>query len=198
MPFAAVTATTQMVAKATSLGITGKDFYNVASAIAATCESQFILPGTVTITATGTAGAGIASGASPIIGAIPEDMALFINANMPSNALAGAASYNMCLAISTGIVATLPGLVLAAPIPVVGVGACTAKITGLNPSAFAAVLSGEMSKRKIQGPQVFGFIKAMADGICLYLNTKGTVPIGTVVGSPSIVAAGIVCPGQFV
>lgn len=197
MPFAAATATTQMVAKASSLNITGKDFYNVASAVAATCESQFVMPNTVTVTASGTAGAGMIVGSAPIVGPVPEDMALFINSNMPANAYTGASSYNLCLAISTGIVAALPGLVLSGPVPVVGIGACTAKITGLNPSTFAAVLTGEMSKRLIVGVQVSGFIKALSDGICLYLNTKGTVTIGTLAGSPSNVAAAIVCPGMF-
>ena len=197
MPFVAATATTQMVATATSRAMTGKDFFNIASAIAATCESQFLLPGLVTVTASGTAGAGFIAAASPITGVVPADMAIFLNANMPANAIAGISSYNLCLAISTGIIAALPGLILTGPVPVVGIGVCTAKITGLNPSTFAAVLTGEMSKRLIVGTQVFGFIKALSDGICLYLNSKGVIPVGTIVGSPSIVAAAIVCPGQF-
>ena len=197
MPFIAPKATLDMVAAGSSLGILGAKFSSICGAVAQSCATTFILPATVVVTATGVAGAGMVGPSSPMVGPVPAAMATFMNTAMVTNGLVGADNLRTCLAISTGVILNLATLIPFGISPGVGVGTGTAKVVGFNNAAFFAAMVPAMASVGNVGIASIPFSRAMSDGICLYLNTVGIIPVVSVVGAAGPAPAAAIFSAQF-
>lgn len=198
MPFAAPTAQSAIMVAGASLGIVGGNFSQIAMAVAMTCQSQFLLPATMSVVAAGTAGAGVVGGASPPIGVTPPAMASAIFSSMASKGLTGANNFNICMAISTGICNTIPSLVLFGVSPGVGTGTGTAKAVSFDPASFTTILITNLASLGIVGSQAMAIAAAIAEGVCTTMSSSLVVPVLAIVGPSGPAPATTVFPAQFV
>lgn len=198
MPFLVPAATTSMISTGSGLGILGTEFSKIANAVSTTCASVFSLPGTVTVTASGAAGAGVVAPGSVITGVEPSSMSSAIVAQMASVSLVGAQVANQSLAISTGIISGLAGLVLTGPSPGVGTGVGTGKIVNFNNVLFGNTLYTNMASQGMVGEKSYIMAVAIGNGVCLTLNAAGIIPIVTIAGPAGPAPGATVFPAQFI
>lgn len=189
MPFPAAVVSNTIVATGASLGLVGTDLTKVAGAIAMTCSTQFLLPGTVQVMATGTAGVGAIGVSTPPTGVVPQAMSNAITLAAASKGLVGTGVARKCMAISTGIVSSLPLLVLTGISPGVGVGAGSGKATLFNAATFYAQLTSTMATYGALGQDRDRWSLAIAEGVCNTLNLSLVIPGFTIIGTPSAAPA---------
>jgi hypothetical protein len=198
MPFPTAQTKEAIMMAARSMGMLGPDMERVAMAVALTCEVQFLLPATSITTASGAAGAGAISGASPPVGVVPAAMAQSIYTAMASKGLVGANNFNMCLAISTGICTVIPSLVLFGISPGVGSGVGTAKAVQFNQATFFAMLSSNFASLGMIGQSSLQLALAISEGVCLAMTASLVVPVAGIVGPVGPSPAATAFPSQFV
>jgi len=197
MPFAAPTAQSAIMVAGASLGIVGGNFAQIAMAVAMTCQSQFLLPATMIVTAAGTVGAGVIGGASPPTGVTPPAMASAMYTSMASRGLTGSNNFNICMAISMGICDTIPSLVLFGVSPGVGTGAGTAKAITFDIASFTTTLIVNLASLGIVGSQAMAIAAAIAEGVCTTMTSSLVVPALAIVGPSGPSPATTVFPAQF-
>ena len=198
MPFDAATALSLMTSTGAGLAITGVQFPSICTAVTDACVKHFIQPATVLVSATGTAGAGVVGPSSPIVGPAPAAMASFMDNQMKTLALVGIQNLSLCTALATGIIAGLSTLALSGVSVGVGIGAGSGKIVGFNSAAFNGFLTQSMTQVAVVGAMSPNFITSLSNGICLYLNSVGSVPVVSIVGLPSSSPGLAMFPAQFV
>lgn len=197
MPFIVPKATADIAAQGASLGLLGPDFTRLASAVALTCASQFSLPGTMLVTASGAAGAGAAFG-SPPTGVTPPAMAALMMTGMATRGLLGPQLFSLTQALSAGICLNLGTMLLTGVSPGVGTGVGVAKAVAFNPSLFGSVLLTNMISLGMLGADTIRLSSALAEGICLSLNASLIIPVVTITGPAGPAPAATVFPAMLV
>lgn len=197
MPYLVPKSTTDIISIGSSLGLVGSDFSKVASAVSNACALTFLAPGTLLITASGAAGAGVATSTSPVSGIEPNGMALSITTQMAALGMSGTSNYNQALAISTGIITNMLSLVVTGISPGVGTGVGMAKVVGINSALFYTSMQTQMASLGMVGIDSTRYAQSIANGVSVYLNSLAIIPLITVAGPAGPTPAATVFPGQF-
>lgn len=199
MPVVVPALTSSIVSIGASLGIVGTGFPLLANAVSLSCAKVFSLPGTVSVAAAGAAGTGSIVPGPVIVGVVPSVMASLIQANMAASGMSGAMSYNQALAISTGITTTaLPSLILIGVSLGVGSGVGTGKVVSFNNVLFGNDLYMNMASQGFVGTQAYTLARAIADGVCLAINSAGTIPVVTIAGPAGPAPGATIVAAQFI
>ena len=185
------------MSSASSMGQTGTDITKLAFAVANTCALQFLLPGTVSVIATGAVGVGVIAPGSLVVGVSPPVMASTIQGFAMGMGLSGIGLPPLCLAVSTGICMNIPFLVLTGVSPGVGSGTGSAKVVGMNSSAFYSQLQMFMAASGLFGAYFSNISRAIAEGVCGNLNATAVMPMLAIVGPVGPAPAVSTFPAQF-
>lgn len=179
MPIPPQAISSVIQAKASASGVSGSNFPLFANAV----ESGFraaALSATLICTATGVAGAGTITPA-PAAGAIAQAMSSSIMSQIAIKGLVGEKTPQIVDAVSAGVCASIPMLLISGVIPGIGVGSGSAKLVTIAAPPFASIMA-------LQGgfttPQGIAYCEAIASGICLYLMSALIVPSFIIAGAP--------------
>lgn len=198
MPFAIPLVTSSIMSAGAGMGIYGVDFAKIANAVAMTCQAAFSAPGTVVVTATGAAGAGVIVPGAAVVGVTPKLIADLIFVKMAASGIVGAMAYSQAFAIGTGVSVGVSTMFLTGPCPGVGTGVGVGKVTGINNVLFNTTLYTNMASTGMLGISAVPLANAIGDGVCLAMNTAGIIPVVSIAGPSGPAPSATVFPAQLI
>ena len=185
-----------MLTTAGSVGLSGVNLPSLVNAISQACLTSLAQPGTLMVTAAGTAGTGAIQGIG-VIGPGPAVLSQLIVSYGASFGITGASFPQIAFAIANGVctslaTATVQGICLG-----VGAGAGSAKVASMNPAIINSAILANFAMFGILGSLSANIANAISNGIATYMNTSCAVPVVAIVGPPSVAPAATIATAQL-
>lgn len=198
MPINVTAMSAQMVAKGTSLSLTGSKFSSIVQAVSMATSTYLLSAGQVSSTNI-CLGPGAGTFNGRISGLVPSVMANLMRIRATSMTLTGRDIGKLFNAVSFGVCNTIKSTAISQGI-VVGAGPGTGKgrIIGLVPTALQPLIISQLAARTLVGSKMRQIVSAMSFGICNHIMTNGiiiTTCIGAAAGPPAGPVTIPVAPG---
>lgn len=188
MPFISAATTGLMVAKGSSVLMTGSKFMPLVSAASSAICAY--LPMAAMVTGTNVVvGPGAGTYMGRVIGAVPSAMSSLMLAKAALSGISGRDTKKLFDAVSFGVCQTLQTTAMSQGSVIGGgPGAGQGKILALVPTVLQGLIMAQMAGKQIMGSKTMAIVGAMAFGICMHIMSTATVVttcIGAAAGPPA-------------
>jgi hypothetical protein len=152
-------------------GFSGRNDFDIASAVGNAVGNYLILPNLVTGTLNGTAGVTASVNSIALVGLIPQSMGTLMVQRASGSNITGRDAFKFFNAIATGISTVVQTAFLTGTALGIGPGAGTGRFTALNEQALSKLILAQFFSKNLTGRDVSTISDAVAFGVVNHLLT---------------------------